>query len=223
MPTSTVENYLKQIFLTARESGERCVPMGQVAQAMQVVPGTATTMIKGLAKNGLVEYTPRVGVSLTEEGETIAIQMLRRHRLIEYFLVETLGMDWSEIHEEAEHLEHAISDRVLRYIDAFLGHPTTDPHGDTIPSASGEWKKRTLESLSEVGEGIGVKIARVKDQDAEFLRFAETSGLMPGTRMRIVNRNASADCLELEIKEKDTPITLGMGAAEKILVERTES
>ncbi|MGB0370148.1 MAG: metal-dependent transcriptional regulator [Opitutales bacterium] len=220
MPSSTVENYLKQIFLTARESEESCVPMGQVAQAMQVVPGTATTMIKSLAKSGLVEYTPRIGVSLTQEGEAIAIQMLRRHRLIEYFLVETLGMDWSEIHEEAEDLEHAISDRVLNHIDAFLGHPTTDPHGDIIPSANGEWKKRVLEPLSEVDSQIAVKIARVKDQDAEFLKFAETSGLMPGTRVNVIERNMSAECVVLNIDDRDQSLTLGMGAAEKILVER---
>lgn len=194
--------------------------MGQVAQAMQVVPGTATTMIKSLAKSGLVEYTPRIGVSLTQEGEAIAIQMLRRHRLIEYFLVETLGMDWSEIHEEAEDLEHAISDRVLNHIDAFLGHPTTDPHGDIIPSANGEWKKRVLEPLSEVDSQIAVKIARVKDQDAEFLKFAETSGLMPGTRVNVIERNMSAECVVLNIDDRDQSLTLGMGAAEKILVER---
>lgn len=196
--------------------------MGQVAQAMQVVPGTATTMVKSLAKTGLVEYTPRVGVSLTDDGESIAIQMLRRHRLIEYFLVKTLGMDWSEIHEEAEDLEHAISDRVLDHIDAFLGHPTTDPHGDIIPSANGEWKKRVVEPLSKIDAGQGVKIARVKDQDSEFLRFAETSGLMPGTHVEVVTSNLSAQCLELKIEQSHANLTLGMGAAEKILVERTQ-
>ena len=221
MSTSTVENYLKQIFLTARESEEPNVPMGQVAAAMQVVPGTATTMIKGLAKSGFVEYTPRIGVSLTEEGEEIAIKMLRRHRLIEYFLVETLGMDWSEIHEEAEQLEHAISDRVLDRIDAFLGHPTTDPHGDTIPSASGEWKKRVLESLSEVEPKTSLTIARVKDQDTEFLKFAEQSGLMPGVKLSVEMRNVSADCIVLRIEDQTNSLTLGNGAAEKILVERT--
>lgn len=219
MPTSTVENYLKQIFLTAREQEESFVPMGQVATAMQVVPGTATTMIKSLAKSGLVEYTPRIGVSLTPEGEEIAIKMLRRHRLIEYFLVETLGMDWSEIHEEAEQLEHAISDRVLAHIDAFLGHPTTDPHGDTIPSASGEWKKRVLEPLSDIAASSTVSIARVKDQDTEFLKFAEQSGLMPGTTVTVESSNTSADCIVLKIADSQSKLTLGTGAAEKILVE----
>ena len=219
MPSSTVENYLKQIFLVARESDEKTVTMGQVAQVMQVVPGTATTMIKSLAKSGHVEYTPRIGVQLTKSGESIAIQMLRRHRLIEYFLVETLGMDWSEIHEEAEDLEHAISDRVLHYIDAFLGHPTTDPHGDIIPSATGEWKKRSLSPLSEVRATKSLKIARVKDQDPDFLRFAEQSGLKPGTPIEILERNLSAECIFLQVEGRDQPLTLGDGAAEKILVE----
>ena len=219
MPSSTVENYLKQIFLLAREAGDPCVPMGQVAQAMQVVPGTATTMIKSLAKSGMVEYVPRIGVSLTPEGESIAIQMLRRHRLVEYFLVETLGMDWSEIHEEAEDLEHAISDRVLNHIDAFLGFPTTDPHGDVIPSANGEWKKRTLEPLSEVDSAKKVLIARVKDQDTQFLKFAEQSGLKPGTKLEIIERNPSAECIILKVDGRPESLTLGNGAASKILVE----
>lgn len=220
MPSTTVENYLKQIFLTSREMEQDCVPMGRVAQAMQVVPGTATTMIKSLAKSGLAEYTPRVGVSLTQEGELIAIQMLRRHRLIEYFLVETLGMDWSEIHEEAEDLEHAISDRVLNYIDAFLGHPTTDPHGDIIPSANGEWKARTIEPLSDIEADTPVIVAKVKDQDPDFLKFAEQSSLMPGARMTVLERNNSAECITLKLRDQADTITLGLSAAEKILVER---
>src|SRR6476620_7329433 len=108
--------------------------MGRLAAAMGVVPGTATTMVKTLADSGLVTYEPRSGTRLTAGGEKLALHVLRRHRLVEPFLVKTLGLDWSEVHEEAEELEHAISDKVLHRIDQLLGHPTTDPHGDPIPT-----------------------------------------------------------------------------------------
>ncbi|MCH2154664.1 MAG: metal-dependent transcriptional regulator [Opitutales bacterium] len=220
MPSTTVENYLKQIFLIARKSSDQVASMGAVAQAMEVVPGTATTMAKSLAESGLALYTPRVGITLTAEGQKIAIKMLRRHRLIEYFLVETLGMDWSEIHEEAEHLEHAISDRVLEYIDKFLGHPTTDPHGDVIPSAEGEFHFRKIEPLSEVGEGEAFVIAQLIDQDSKFLRFAESNQLVPSTNMRLIQRDEMAACLILQFAKSERKITLGIPAAQKILVER---
>src|SRR5215203_2297151 len=132
MPTSTVENYIKQIYLAQQQSPGELVSMGALAGAMNVVPGTATTMIKALADSGLVDYEPRGGTRLTRGGEQLALHVLRRHRLVELFLVRVLGMDWSEVHAEAEELEHAISDKVLDRIDAFLGHPETDPHGDPI-------------------------------------------------------------------------------------------
>src|SRR6185503_20361208 len=102
--------------------------------AMNVAPGTATAMVKTLAESGLVDYEPRGGVRLTTKGEKLALHVLRRHRLVELFLVEALGLDWSEVDEEAEELEHAISDKVLGRIDKALGHPQVDPHGDPIPT-----------------------------------------------------------------------------------------
>src|SRR4051794_10565100 len=139
MPSSTVENYLKQIYLEQQDAGAAdLVPMGRLASAMGVVPGTATSMIKTLADSGLVQYEPRGGVRLTHGGEQLALHVLRRHRLVELFLVKVLGLDWSEVHAEAEELEHAISDKVLEKIDAILGKPRVDPHGDPIPLANGK-------------------------------------------------------------------------------------
>src|SRR6476661_8041735 len=137
MPSSTVEDYLKQIYLEqqAGDAGQ-LVPMGRLAAAMGVVPGTATSMVKTLADSGLVSYEPRGGLRLTRGGEQLALRVLRRHRLVELFLVKTLGLDWSEVHAEAEELEHAISDRVMDRIDVLLGHPTVDPHGDPIPDSN---------------------------------------------------------------------------------------
>src|SRR5437762_1692744 len=146
--SSTVEDYLKQIYLEQQPLKEALVPMGRLAAAMAVTPGTATTMIKALAEANLVSYEPRSGVRLTRAGEQLALHVLRRHRLVELFLVKVLGLDWSEVHEEAEHLEHAISDKVLGKIDAFLGYPSADPHGDPIPTSKGKVSSPKLLSLA---------------------------------------------------------------------------
>ena len=127
MPTSTVENYLKQILVVSLETNCPEVPMGKVAQGLCVTSGTATTMIKNLAGNGWLNYYPRRGVRLTRKGKKLAMNMLRRHRLLETFLVETLGLDWSEIHQEAEELEHAISEKFWRNWMSFWVVPGRTP------------------------------------------------------------------------------------------------
>src|SRR5918999_1561236 len=170
MASSTVEDYLKQIYLMQLAApSEQLVPMGKLAVAMDVVPGTATSMIKALADSGLVQYEPRGGVRLTHGGEQLALHVLRRHRLVELFLVKVLGLDWSEVHAEAEELEHTISDKVLDRIDAFLGHPSVDPHGGPIPSAAGAvTDARRLDSLVDCPLNRAVRVARVMDQDPPF-------------------------------------------------------
>src|SRR3954452_7964061 len=147
MPTSTVENYVKQLYLEQQRAPEQLVSMGKLATAMGVVPGTATTMMKALADSGLVAYEPRGGVRLTRGGEQLAAHVLRRHRLIELFLVQVMGMDWSEVHPEAEELEHAVSDRLIARMDEMLGSPSVDPHGDPIPDAQGVVAAPVLPSL----------------------------------------------------------------------------
>src|SRR6187399_1372915 len=139
VPSHTVENYLKAIYQaqTTLAEATALVPMGQLASALGVVPGTATTMVKALAESGLVRYEPYVGVRLTVAGEKLASLVLRRHRLIELFLVRILGMSWAEVHDEAERLEHAVSERLIDRIDDMLGRPIVDPHGDPIPTAEG--------------------------------------------------------------------------------------
>ena len=135
LPSSTVENYLKALHQaeTSRED-KALVPMGQLATAVGVAPGTATTMVKALADSGLVDYEPYVGVRLSSAGAKLAALVLRRHRLIEQFLVEIVGMSGAEVHEDAEQLEHVVSDRLIERMDAMLGHPAVDPHGDPIPT-----------------------------------------------------------------------------------------
>ena len=217
MPTATVENYLKRIYVAQQQRADALVPMGALAEAMAVTPGTATSMVKTLADAGLVDYAPRGGVQLTPEGTRLALQVLRRHRLIELFLVRVLKLDWSEVHEEAEELEHALSEKVLDRLDELLGHPDTDPHGDPIPPADGSPHKRDLVSLLEC-EGPGpVRIARVMDQDADFLQFVDRHGLAPGTTARIEAHSPLADAVTLR-PDGGEPVTMGTAAAAKILV-----
>src|SRR6186713_2073040 len=149
LPSSTVENYIKAIYhgQVALTADARLVPMGHVATALGVTPGTATTMVKALSESGLAEYEPYSGVRLTSAGEKLAGRVLRRHRLVELFLVQVMGMSWAEVHEEAEQLEHVVSERLIERIDEMLGRPTQDPHGDPIPTPEGKLAHRALENL----------------------------------------------------------------------------
>ncbi len=218
MASSTVEDYIKHIYLVSEKSGKDEVPMGRVAEALAVVPGTATTMVKALSDAGLVNYAPRVGVSLTQPGRTLALHVLRRHRLIEQFLVEVLDFDWSEVHEEAERMEHVVSDLLLERIDKYLGHPTEDPHGDPIPSAEGEVASENFQTLVECPLDQPVTVARISDQDTDFLQYIAHAGLNPGVSLRVSARSTSAESVELSVGEAGTPLTLGLGAAAKVLV-----
>jgi DtxR family Mn-dependent transcriptional regulator len=194
------------------------VPMGKLAGAMDVVPGTATSMIKTLADSGLVEYEPRGGVRLTHGGEQLALHVLRRHRLVELFLVKVLGLDWSEVHAEAEELEHWISDKVLDRIDAYLGHPQVDPHGDPIPSAKGKVADVRHRSLADCPAERTYRVARIIDQDPAFLQFVERCGLMPGVPVTVEVRDDLAGAVWVRPGDR-RPIPLGTSAAAKILVE----
>ena len=221
LPSSTVENYLKAIYhgqaLLAKDA--RLVSMGQVAAALNVTPGTATTMVKALAESGLAEYEPYSGVRLTAAGEKLAALVLRRHRLVELFLVQVLGMSWDEVHEEAEQLEHVVSDRLIERIDRMLGRPTHDPHGDPIPTAEGTIAPGHHDSLLTCPLDMPLRVTRVSDQDPAFLRFIESNGLKPGQGIEVESRDAAADSVRLRMAGGAT-MTIGARAASKVLVEK---
>ncbi|HSU68726.1 MAG TPA: metal-dependent transcriptional regulator [Tepidisphaeraceae bacterium] len=219
MPSSTVENYLKQLYHEQQRTPGQLVSMGKLAAAMGVVPGTATTMVKALADSGLVTYEPRGGVKLSRGGEQLALHVLRRHRLVELFLVRVLGLDWSEVHVEAEELEHAISDKVLERIDALLGHPSVDPHGDPIPPAKGKLQPTPpRDTLADCVSGRQYRIARVVDQSPTFLQFVERCGLMPGVLVTMEGCEEMADAVRVKPKGGDS-VTLGTAAALKLQLE----
>lgn len=218
MPTSTVENYLKQLYLEQHAAAGERVAMGRLATAMGVVPGTATSMVKALSDSGLVEYEPRGGVRLTASGEQLALHVLRRHRLLELFLVKTLGLDWSVVHEEADGLEHAVSDRVLESIDALLGYPTADPHGDPIPNPAGQVHEPRRMSLADCEIGVAQRVVRVLDQEREFLKFVDGQGLIPGATVTVERRDTVAEAAKIRVARRED-VSLGLVAASKILVE----
>ena len=219
LPSSTVENYLKAIYLgqSALADNERLVSMGHVATALGVTPGTATTMVKALSDSGLAEYEPYSGVRLTAAGERLAGLVIRRHRLVEAFLVQVMGMSWAEVHEEAEQLEHAVSDRLIERIDSMLGHPAHDPHGDPIPNTDGVITPQHLDSLLTCPIGTPLKVTRIADQDPAFLRFIEENDLKPGQPVQVDTRDTAADSVLLRSGERR--LTIGARAASKLLVE----
>ncbi|HWQ92332.1 MAG TPA: metal-dependent transcriptional regulator, partial [Clostridia bacterium] len=207
MPTPTVEDYVKRIYLEQQQAGGSLVSFGKLAAAMGVVPGTVTTMVKALADSNLVAYEPRQGVRLTPAGEKLALHVLRRHRLLELLLVKVLGFDWSEVHAEAEQMEHAVSDRVLERMDEILGRPSFDPHGDPIPSAAGKVFQPKVQALSCAQPGEHGVIARITDQDARFLRYASDHGLVPGAGIAIQSNDPVGESITMIIHKK--PLTLG--------------
>ena len=222
MPTATVENYVKEILALSLEKGEEQVGMGEIARGLEVAPGTATSMTKTLEREKLVQYKSHKGVKLTDKGRKLGMDMLRRHRILETFLVETLGLDWAEIHGEAEELEHALSDKVLDRLDKFLGRPEFDPHGDPIPTKDGKIAQSKVRNLLECRRQLASKVTLVTDQGVEFLNFARRKGLVPGASVEVISRDLISDAVELRIG-KTKPFTIGSKAARKILVASQET
>jgi len=220
LPSSTVENYLKAIYLgsSGLTQPDRLLPMGQLASRLGVAPGTATTMVKTLAESGLVKYEPYAGVALTSAGEKLAAKVVRRHRVIELFLVRVMGYGWDEVHDEAEQLEHVVSDRLIDQMDEMLGRPEVDPHGDPIPDAKGVVKTQQAQTLLTCPLNTRVTITRVIDQDKSFLRFIESHHLKPGESIEVEDRDAASDSVRVRGKD-DQRITIGTGAASKLLVQ----
>ena len=218
MPSSTVENYLKAVFVLAPGPGATAAT-GALAEALGVTPGTITTMVKHLAAQGLLEHHARAGVRLTPAGRALAVGVLRKHRLVETFLVRVLGMDWAEVHEEAESLEHAISDRLLARIDEFLGHPQVDPHGDPIPTAQGKViDAGHAATLADCALKQRVRVSRITDQSAGFLEFVTRAGLKPGARIVVRQRDAASGVVLCDLGRGRTA-TLGLPEAGKIQIK----
>lgn len=216
MTTSTVEDYLKCIYQAQSRSPDP-VSTGLIAAQLDVAPGTATAMMKTLSDSGLISYEPYSGVRLTQAGSKLAVHVLRRHRVIELFLVQVLRMSWSEVHEDAELLEHAVSDRVLDRMDELLGRPRVDPHGDPIPTPRGVLKEKEYPSLATCPLGVPLQVARVTEQGADFLQLLERHGVMPGREIEVASREEAADSVVVK-PTGGKVLHLGLRPATTILV-----
>lgn len=219
MPSLTVENYVKAIYLIAAAKTRKAesVTTGAIASAMSVSPGTVTGMLKTLSEASLATYTPYEGVRLTESGQRLALTIIRRHRLLELFLAQTLSLPWDEVHEEAEHMEHAVSERLVDRIEAFLGHPDVDPHGDPIPRADGSFAPTSGVPLLHLDPGQSFTVRRVVDQGSSFLRYLSECGLDLGTQGELLENRPEAGALVVKTRERT--FALGRDAAAKVLVE----
>ena len=184
--TRSVEDYLKAIYHLSRDG--QPASTSAIAQALELAPPSVSGMIRRLSELGLLEHVPYRGVALTEEGRVAALRMVRRHRVIEAYLVARLGYTWDGVHEEAERLEHAVSDSLIERMAHALGNPQFDPHGDPIPDVHGHVEQVVSIPLSDVSVGEKVEIHRVDTSDAERLRYLSEEGLTPGTLVTVTGR-----------------------------------
>ena len=218
MPTSTVENYLKAIQRLGSGNGpEAWVGLGRIAGELSVTPGTVTSMMKHLAGRGLVDYRMRAGVRLTRKGETEALNVVRRHRLIELFLVKVLGMDWADVHAEAEALEHAVSDKLLARMDEILGNPSEDPHGEPIPTADGVIAAVETLALSQCDPGA-YRLVRVDGDEVGFLHWLKEHDLLPGAKLHLKAVDPFAGIAVIARDARGAPIRIGLTSAERLRV-----
>lgn len=218
--TTVAQDYLKTIW-TAQEWSHEKVSTKLLAERIGVSPSTASESIRKLADQGLVNHEKYGAVTLTDEGRRAALHMVRRHRLMETFLVNELGYSWDEVHDEAEVLEHAVSDLMLDRIDAKLGHPTRDPHGDPIPAADGRVPTPPARQLSECENGDAGTVARISDADPEMLRYFDSVGISLDSRLRVLARRDFAGLISVAIEGGeggDATVDLGSPAAEAIWV-----
>lgn len=181
--TEAVQDYLKEIYKLEARDG--CATTSAIADSMGVSPSSASGMVKKLAALGLAEHTLYRGVTLTHAGELVALEIVRHHRLLEQYLAEALDVPIDQVHDEADRLEHALSEELEAHIDAALGHPTHDPHGDPIPDTELSVPDETLRPLSSLEEGGRATIRRVPDGDAGLLRYLTDIGLVPGEPVTI--------------------------------------
>lgn len=208
-----VEDYIKCVYSLTR--GDRRANTKAIAKQLNVEQGSASGMMRQLANHGLVEHEPYRGVQLTDEGERLALRVLRRHRLIELFLVRSLGYAWDEVDADAERLEHAVSDRLIDRIDALLGQPEVDPHGDPIPSADGRVPETDYVALAELDTGAAGRVRRVADSDPRFLQHLTDHGIKLDSTLRIIERGPFGSML---IDTGDQQTHLPREAAERIQV-----
>lgn len=217
--SQSVEDYLKAIYKLQQEE-DGGVSTSRLASEMAVASASVTNMVKRLSEMGLVNYESYYGSTLTEAGKKIALEIIRHHRLLELYLKEVMGYSWDEVHDEAEKLEHHISEQFEDKIAELLNDPRFDPHGDPIPTKDGKMPAIRVFPLSGVNENEMFVIQQVKDQDPELLRYLEKQGLIPGVKLKVINREPFKGPLTLQVEDKE--MTIGHKIAENIFVVETD-
>ncbi len=216
LTTQAIEDYLKTIYNL--HTSTKKASTSAIAERLHVAQASVTGMIKKLAEMKLVEYSPYQGVNLTEAGERIALEVIRHHRLLELYLAEAMGYSWDKVHDEAEELEHYISEEFEDKIDQFLGKPTLDPHGSPIPTKEGKLPEVTCFVLSEANPGERVVVRRVSDRDPEKLRYLGKIGIYPQIEMIVLDKAPFNGPLHVQLN--DATHHLGHEISDSILVDR---
>ena len=215
--TNTAQDYLKVIW-TATEWVPTPITVKQLAERMGVRAATVSDGIRRLAEQGMLVHEPYGSIELTDAGRAHAIAMVRRHRLIETFLVETLRYGWDEVHDEAEILEHAVSDTLIDRIDAALGHPSRDPHGDPIPTSDGDPRRPDAVQLSDAVTDSALVVARISDADPAVLRYLADRGIRLDTRLTVTEHRPFAGDITVHVDEGTGPVELGALASAAVWV-----
>ncbi len=212
--STSVEDYLKAIYKLETASEGEGVSTTKLAKEMNVANASATNMVKRLSEMGLVNYESYYGSNLTEPGKKIALEMIRHHRLLELYLTEMMGYSWDEVHDEAEKLEHHISEQFEDKISELLDNPKFDPHGDPIPTKDGKMPELLLLPVSEIEDDQKHILRRVKNQDPEFLRYLEKLGLIPGVEIRVLGKEPFEGPVTLEVEGEK--ISVGYNIAKEL-------
>lgn len=215
--STSAQNYLKAVWSLAEWSKDP-VTTSAIAERVGVRLSTVSDAVRKLADQGLLEHTRYGAIGLSTTGREHALSMVRRHRLLETFLVEVLGYGWEEVHDEAEHLEHAVSDLLVDRIDALLGRPVRDPHGDPIPTADGEVELPDARLLTEVPAGTSVVVERISDADPRLLTFCAEHGIIVGAILDVRTGPAFSDSLEVSVPGASSQVPLGVSATDAIWV-----
>lgn len=212
--TGQAEDYLKAIY-ELEQHGE-AAGTNDIAARLAIAPASVTGMIQRLARLGLVESERYRGARLTDAGRTAALQLIRRHRIIESYLVQRLGFGWEHVHDEAERLEHAASDELIARMAAAIGNPTQDPHGAPIPSADGRVDETRLASLDGLRIGATATVRRMSDREPDFLRYLDELGIRPGATVRVLRREPFDGPITVEVDGISRSI--GASAAARVFI-----
>jgi DtxR family Mn-dependent transcriptional regulator len=217
-PSASVQDYAKAVYALETRRGA-AVSTNDLAARLGVTPASVSGMVRKLTETGIVEHEPYHGVRLTEEGRRVALEVLRRHRLLELFLARELGMPWDRVHAEAEVLEHVLSEELEALIAARLGNPAVDPHGDPIPTPELEIDERPTRSLGELPVGAAGRFVRVSDSDPEMLRYLAEHGIALDARLEVVDRQPFGGPLFVRFGEREQPIGGELARAMRIATE----